>query len=281
MTSFSLIFGFLVITLEYYHEKHPHSHSTGRTLRHCSYWLKVCKKILLGLSDTLLLTGLAMQISVFLLHCTLSIYYFWIAVNLAYLSTIAHLLTMVALKSYFIEHWVRSIPRLVFLILNIGLFCYEVFVLYGLDYLKPSTDKTQKLACYYQHNRPSLKNSTFSAYWFTIIACVIFKHVIIFWHIFKDIWRGRKARSMYEIWLSQLPIVLVVFYISFAFISAVPVLRETEAMGTPPITIDNTSVNEKDWTFGQLLPVLLLAAPALAGWETICGKLFDLISSEQ
>jgi hypothetical protein len=72
-----------------------------------------------------------------------------------------------------------------------------------------------------------------------------------------------------------------VFYIIFAFISAVPVLRETEAMGKPPITIDNTSANEKEWTFGQILPVLLLAVPTLAGLETICGKLFDLISSDQ
>src|SRR6266480_2948610 len=172
MTGLAIIFGFIVITLEYFRErserKHPHSPPTGKILRQSSYWLNVCKKILLELSDIQLLTGLGMQATVLFLHCTIVIYYFWIAINLAYLSTITHLLTMVALKNYFIEHRLSSIPRLVLIIFNIGLFCYGAFILEGLRYgnLNHPSDGTQRLACYYQGNRPSLKNSSFAGHWF-------------------------------------------------------------------------------------------------------------------
>ena len=281
MTSLAVIFGFMVITLECCHKrserKHAHSFSTRRTSRNTSYWLKVCKKILLGLSDTQLLTGLGMQFSVLLLHCTIEIYYFWIAINLTYLSTVTHLLTMVALKRYFTEHLLSSIPRLVLIVFNIGLFCYEAFVLFGLGYIDAQLDRTQRLACYYQSNRPSLKNSSFTGRWFTVIAVVLVIHAIVLWYIIKDVGRERKAQNKWKNCVLRVPIVLVVFYIVFAFIHSVRVLRDTEAMGSPNnlnITIDNTGGNEKDWTFGQILPVLLLALPVLTGWEMIFGMLY-------
>ncbi len=284
MTGLAIIFGFIVITLEYFRErserKHPHSPPTGKILRQSSYWLNVCKKILLELSDIQLLTGLGMQATVLFLHCTIVIYYFWIAINLAYLSTITHLLTMVALKNYFIEHRLSSIPRLVLIIFNIGLFCYGAFILEGLRYgnLNHPSDGTQRLACYYQGNRPSLKNSSFAGHWFTIIVIVIIIHATVLWHMFKGVEREHKVRNGWRRCLSQLPILLVVVYIVFAFVFTVPMLKYTEAMGSPnkvPISIDDTS--EKEWGFGQILPVLLLALPALAGWETAFGTSFALM----
>jgi hypothetical protein len=41
-------------------------------------------------------------------------------------------------------------------------------------------------------------------------------------------------------------------------------LSHTQALGTPNVRIEGS---ETEWGFGQLLPVLLLALPLLAGWE--------------
>lgn len=42
-------------------------------------------------------------------------------------------------------------------------------------------------------------------------------------------------------------------------------LSNTQALGTPSVTIDGS---ENEWGFGQFLPVLLLALPIFAGWES-------------
>jgi magnesium-transporting ATPase (P-type) len=226
-----------------------------------------------------------MQFTVLLLHCKITIYHFWIAINLAYLSTITHLLTMVALKSYFIEHRLSSVPRLILIGFNVGLFCYGAFVLDGLSYgaLNHPSDATQLLACYYQGNRPSLNNSSFAGHWFTIILIVIIIHATVLWYMFNGVERTHKARSRCRRCLSRLPILLVVFYIVFAFVwtmAVFPILKYTEAIGSPSnadITMDDSCGSEKEWGFGQILPILLLALPALAGWETAFGTKFALI----
>lgn len=290
MSSLAVIFGAIVVILEYCcdrsERKHPQSSSTGKILRRPSYWLNVSKQILLGLSDTQLLTGIGIQLVVLFLHCSIVIYHYWIAINLAYLSTITHLLTVVALKSHFIKHWLSSIPRLVLIVFNIGLFCYAAFILDGLNYatLNHPSNLTQLLACYYQGNRPSLKNSSFAGHWFTIIAIVIVIHAIVLWHLYKGTGKEHKARNMCRRCLSRLPILLVVIYIIFGLALTVPVLTYTEAMGSPKkvnITIDDTPASEKEWGFGQILPVLLLALPVFGGWETAVGTPFALMLSDQ
>lgn len=284
MTGLAVIFGFVVIILEQYREwserKHRDSFSTERISPLTSYLFNVCKKILLGLSDTQLLTGLGMQLAVLFIHCGITIYHFWIAINLAYLSTITHLLTMVALKSYFIEHRMSSILRLFLIVFNVGLFCYAAFILDGLSYANNFLDGTQLLACYYQGNRPSLKNPSFAGHWFTIIVIVIIVHAIILWHVFIHVEKEQNTRSWWKRWLSRLTIFLVGGYMILAFVATVPVLGDTEAMGSPSkvnITMDNTHGSERDWGFGQILPILLLALPVLAGWEAAFGTPFALI----
>ena len=70
------------------------------------------------------LTGLAVQFTALLKHCELSIYHFQIVVELAFLTTVTHLLTLVALRNYFVENRWTSLPRIILMLANLGLLAY-------------------------------------------------------------------------------------------------------------------------------------------------------------
>lgn len=253
--------------LERTERKHPErleSAAGKATTKQVSYWLSVAKKILLGLSDTQLLTGIGMQFTTLIDHCTLSIYHFLIAVNLAYMSTITHLMTMAALRNYFLEHRLSSIPRVVLIVFNVGLFCYEAFVGDALGFSNNVGDASQSLACYYKGNRPSLKISGFRGSWIPIVVLVIAIHVTLLYNVFQARKKDRR-KKWWQRWLLRLPIVFAWAYMIYALVVlSLSVLPYTQAMGTPTVVL---SGSEQNWDFGQLLPVLLLAIPLLAGWE--------------
>lgn len=257
--------------LEKTERKHPEKLEGVRgkaTLRQLSYWLTVAKKALLGLSDTQLLTGIGMQFTALIDHCTLSIYHFLIAVSLALMSTITHLMTMVALRQYFTEHPLSSIPRIVLIVFNVGLFCYEAFVADGLGFNNNVGDISQSLACYYQGNRPSLKNGSFRYQWITIMVLIIAIHATMLYNVFQT---GKRMNRWWKRWLLRIPVALAWIYCIFALVvNSINVFPYTQALGTASV---NISGSENSWDFGQLLPVLLLAIPLLAGWEAACGKL--------
>jgi hypothetical protein len=263
--------------------KHPNRVGTNRTLLKTSFWLKVYKKILLGLSDTQLLTGLGMQAAVWIDHCSISIYHYIIAVELAHMSTVTHLLTMVALKSYFDEHRFSTLPRILLMILNLGLFCYENFVGNGLsNVVEPGYDfgGNNPLACYYQHPRPSLKNSQFRGDWITAIVLSIASYVIVLWQVFKPRSKRRddSPRPWWRKWLVPVPMIIAICfawaYMILGFVGAASTLHDTQALGGDQVMLANLGYtingSEKEWEFGQLLPMFLVALPFLGGWELGC-----------
>lgn len=264
--------------------KHPNRVGTNRTLRKTSYWFAVFKKILLGLSDIQLLTGLGMQAAIWIDHCSIFIYHFAIAVSLAYMSTITHLMTMVALRSYFLEHKLSTIPRILLIMLNVGLFCYEYFVAAGLaDVVEPNDGLggNFQLACYYKLPRPSLKNSLFRGDWVSTIVLAIGVHLIVLWQVLTPFSsrRNDKPRPWWRKWLPPAAMIIATClawtYMIMGFVTTSSIFSITQALGNPAslgIVIDTSDGSETDWTFGQLLPMFLLALPLLGGWELACGE---------
>lgn len=60
-------------------------------------------------------------------------------------------------------------------------------------------------------------------------------------------------------------------YMIMGFANGTAILYYTQALGNRalPFTIDES---EREWDFGQLLPMFLLALPVLGGLEVACGK---------
>jgi hypothetical protein len=63
-------------------------------------WTKVLNKLILGLSDQQLASSLALLITAFARHCTISNYHLNIAQDLAWFSCITHLCSVIALRGY-------------------------------------------------------------------------------------------------------------------------------------------------------------------------------------
>jgi len=228
--------------------------------------------VLLGLSDTQLLTGIGIQLTALIDHCTLSIYHYWVAVNLAQMSTITHLMTMVALRQYFLDHARSSIIRVALILFNIALYLYQAYVADSPQYSNNVGDISQSLACYYQGNRPSYtKDKYLHVYWTTTLTLMIVLHAALLYTVFQ----ARKKthnKVWWKKWLLRLPVVIAFAYMVFAIaVIGVSVLPNTQALGTSYVVIDGS---EKDWDFGQILPILLLGIPILGGWETAWGELY-------
>ncbi len=67
------------------------------------FWIPVIEKVLLNLSDQQLLTGLAVLIASFVTHCSISVYHFSLAGELAWFSATVHLATLDVLQHH-IKH---------------------------------------------------------------------------------------------------------------------------------------------------------------------------------
>jgi hypothetical protein len=65
---------------------------------------KVLKRVILGFADQQLVTGLAILITGYMKYCSISVYHFNVVTDLAWLSSVTHLLSVSCLRDYFVEH---------------------------------------------------------------------------------------------------------------------------------------------------------------------------------
>ncbi len=73
------------------------------------FWIPVIEKVMLNLSDQQLLTGLSLLVVGFATHCSISAYHFEIVGDLAWFSSNVHLASLSVLEKYLLrEHGVRN-----------------------------------------------------------------------------------------------------------------------------------------------------------------------------
>lgn len=237
----------------------------GPYWRSPAFWSRVLSKNLLSFADTQLLTGLAIQFTAMIKHCHLSVYHFQIVTELAFLTTVTHLLTVVALRNYFVKNRWINLPRIFFMLGNLGLLGYTSFVAYSYDLA--GLDLSTSLACFFKGDRPPLK-SAFGGKWASLIVGAIGGHitVILAMYLFKDPADTSERRqwwwyvgAAFRTWI------VAPIYSIYGIWMAGSGLKHTQALGTPNVSIKGS---ESEWGFGQFLPILLLALPIFAGWES-------------
>ena len=67
------------------------------------FWIPVIEKVILNLSDQQLLTGLSILIAGFATHCSISVYHFAIVSDLAWFSANVHLSSLIVLQQYLLR----------------------------------------------------------------------------------------------------------------------------------------------------------------------------------
>jgi len=242
----------------------------GPYWRSVAFWSRVLSKNLLAFSDTQLLTGLAIQFTAMIKHCSMSVYHFRIVVDLAFLTTVTHLLTVVALRNYFVKNKWINLPRIFFMLANLGLLGYTSFVAYSYDLAQIAL--SDSLACFYHKDRPPL-SVAFGGKWAALLIGAIGGHaaVIAAMYWLKDPKKSnKKGRWYWYIWYIGAVLrtwLVAPAYAIYGIYMASAGLSETQALGIPPQGV-HIEGNESEWNFGQFLPVLLLALPIFAGWES-------------
>jgi hypothetical protein len=238
----------------------------GPYWRSTAFWSRVLSKNLLAFSDTQLLTGLAIQFTGLLKHCSMSVYHWVIVTDLAFLTTVTHLLCVVALRNYFVKNRWINLPRIFFMLANLGLLGYTSFIAYSYDLPGLDLDLSTDLACFFKGDRPAFK-SAFGGKWAALLIGAIGGHVtvILAMYCLHEPDKGGRKEWWYWIGASFRTWIVAPIYAIYGIYMAGDGLRFTEALGTPNVAIRGS---ESEWNFGQFLPVLLLALPLFAGWES-------------
>jgi hypothetical protein len=238
--------------------------------RSVAFWSRVLSKNLLAFSDTQLLTGLAIQFTAMIKHCSMSVYHFRIVTDLAFLTTVTHLLTVVALRNYFVKNKWINLPRIFFMLGNLALLGYTSFISYSYNIV--NLDLSDSLACFFKSDRPQFK-AAFGGKWAALLVGAIGGHVTVIAAMYwlKDPKKSdKKGTWWWYIWYFGAVFrtwIVAPAYSIYGIWMAGDGLQYTQALGNPPegVQIDG---DESAWNFGQFLPVLLLALPIFAGWES-------------
>lgn len=262
----------------------------------------------LSLSDTQLITALAFSIAVYIKQCTLSVYHFQVS---SWLQTVL-LVTALASSSALIfasswndlsrKNWRINRRYLLGHIARIAVVC-GIFAT-GSAYIGissstpaglpdfPSPAMATNSICYYKDNTPKGAEIFAGSYWGSkgpmICLAVSFGTLLIF--CVMSVWRNRKGihrskSSQLDRRLSmKFPtnsrshrffkffflsgFVLYILYVIPMAIAGV-VVYNLHVKAARLMTVDQS---EDRWTFGQIIPTIILVLPFLSFCETLLGK---------
>jgi hypothetical protein len=221
---------------------------------------KVIRKLLLSLSDQQVITGIGIQSVGLAKMRSLVPYHFFIIWMLSLLSTATHIGTLLALVNDFKRDWVLRWLRQFFMFVNLVLSCVSgVFVLMAaMKDLKP----TLPIACVWQVSSTGAPSNAGISIAGTIAViagqCIFFAVGVWYLHI--------KERQ----WVTLIQTVGLVVLVAIGAGAAIRVVLLSQAFGKPSLPLADTG--EKDWSFGQLLPLLLLLLPLVSAVEIMRGK---------
>jgi hypothetical protein len=220
---------------------------------------KVIRKLLLSLSDQQVLTGIGIQCVGLVKMKSMVSYHFFIIWMLSLLSTCTHISTLLALVNDFKRDWVLRWLRQFLVFVNLCLSVVSgIFILLAvMRDLKP----TLPIACVWEiESTGAPSNAGVSiAGTIAVIAAQCLFFVLAVWYLHV------KERR----WIKAVQTVGICALVAIGTGAAVRVMLLSQAFGTPSVPLDDEG--EKDWSFGQLLPLLLLLLPLVSAVEILRG----------
>ena len=170
-----------------------------------------------------------------------------------------HLCTLLALVDDFKRDWVLRWLRQFLMFINMVLSC--VFGIYVLIETMRDMHPTLPIACAFQVPAKAAPPNAATSIIGTI--AVIAGSVIV---LVASLWYLHSQRRKWHVFIQLGGMVLL---IALAVGAATRVIMLSQAFGTPNITLRDSA--EKDWSFGQLLPMLLLLLPLVSALEIARG----------
>jgi hypothetical protein len=224
----------------------------------------ICRKLLLSFSDQQIITGIGIQSVGLAKMKTMVPYHFFIIWMLSLLATATNLSTLLALVNDFKRDWVLRWVRqgLMFVNLLLGV-VMGVFVLKSvLMDLEPRLP----IGCVWEaEGRKPAGNASLSV---VGTIAVIAGNVVIF---VLSTWYLHYRRN--PKWLKSVQVGGLGVMFAIGVGATVRVVLLSQAFGSPPTSIHLQGEGEKEWSFGQLVPLLLLMLPLVSTIEIVRGEL--------
>lgn len=220
---------------------------------------KVLRKLLLSLSDQQVLTGIGIQCVGLAKMKSMVSYHFFIIWMLSLLSTCTHIGTLLALVNDFKRDWVLRWLRQFLIFVNLCLSVVSgVFILLA---VMRDLKSTLPIACVWQiQSTGAPSNAGISiAGTIAVIAGQVIFFVLAIWYLHV------KERR----WIKAVQLAGLLALTAIGVGAAVRVILLSQAFGTPSVPLND--MGEKDWSFGQLLPLLLLLLPLVSAVEIMRG----------
>jgi hypothetical protein len=224
----------------------------------------ICRKLLLSFSDQQIITGIGIQCVALAKMEVMVPYHFFIVWLLSLLSTATNLATLLALVNDFKRDWVLRWLRQFLMFINMLLGCVTgIFVLRS---VMKNLEPRLPIACvWHAPDRGAASNAPLSV---AGTIAVIAGNVIVFtfstWYL--------HARQNPR-WLKTVQVVGLFMLVAMGIGATVRVVLVSQAFGSPPSSLHLTGPSEKDWSFGQLLPLLLLVLPVISTIEIVRGEM--------
>jgi len=236
-------------------------------------WRRVIERLVLGLSDQQLVTGIAiLSVGVYRIPASrghISFYHFTLVTDLAWFSSNTHQIAVIVLRKYFeyyrnLGFW-RGLCMLV-----MGLF---LAVCTGLTAIVPQAGYYNCPAECIIHDFSFLGsiNGRPLALMIVNLLFLVWGYSVALGPLF--IWSQRVRKRITQLADSSLVIMFNIIFGAAFFGLGLYELLEDRYQGQVLLAIDQS---EDEMTFGQIVPLALLSLPILSALEVYCGRLFSL-----
>jgi hypothetical protein len=190
-------------------------------------------------------------------------YHFFIIWLLSLLSTATNLATLLALVNDFKRDWVLRWIRQLLMLVNMCLGILSgVFIL---QTVMRDMEPRLPIACVWEvESKGTSSNAALSiAGTIAVIAGQVVTFGFATWYL--------HCRSNPK-WLKTVQVVGLVACLAMGIGATTRVVLESQAFGSPPEAVRLVGPSEGNWSFGQLLPLLLLALPVISTVEIMRGE---------
>lgn len=221
---------------------------------------KVIRKLLLSFSDQQMIIGIGIQSIGLAKMQSMVPYHFFIIWMLSLLSTATHISALLALNKDFKRDWVLRWLREFFMFINLVLSCVSgIFVLMS---VMKDLQPTLPIGCVWEvPSHGAASNSGISVAGTIAVMggqCIFFALAVWYLHVRE---RG---------WLKIVQILGLLVLVAMGAGAAIRVIMVSQAFGTASVPLADKG--EKEWSFGQLLSLLLLLLPLVSAIEIMRGK---------
>lgn len=223
----------------------------------------VSRKLLQSFSDQQIVTGIGIQSLALVKMKYMVSYHFFIIWLLSLLSTATNLATLLALVNDFRRDWVLRWIRQILMLVN--MFLGILSGIFILQTVMKNLEPRLPIACVWEvEGRGHSANAALSI---AVTIAVIAGQVIVF--IFATWYLHNRANPA---WLKSVQVGGLVVLVAMGIGASVRVIMESQAFGNPPESLNLVGPSEKSWSYGQLLPLLLLIMPIISTVEIMRGE---------